>query len=84
MTPTFHDIYEAALALSPDERTDLADLLYGSIDAPDEHTIDPQLADEVRRRIKEVDSGRVKLVPWAHMAHRLNSAVSSAPPPNPQ
>lgn len=60
---TSEEIFQEAMTLSPEVRADLAERLIGSLaeDVSPEIT-EAQLA-EVRRRIAEVESGQVELIP---------------------
>lgn len=58
-----------ALALSQDERVELAARLLDSVDAPDLHAAldDDALQMELRRRAEEVESGAVEGRPWSEV-----------------
>jgi len=64
MTPDVSDLLKKALALPPEARASLAGSLLDSLDA----TVDPGVEEawnqEIARRIAEVDSGKVKPIPW--------------------
>ena len=65
-----------ALALPPKARADIAGTLLRSLDAPDEAGVDAARAVEVEQRLREVDSGETKLIPWERVRRRLEVAVS--------
>lgn len=65
------EILEAALALEPSDRARLAREIIASLDEPLD--VEPELADEIERRIREVESGAVKAVPWAEIEARVAS-----------
>jgi putative addiction module component (TIGR02574 family) len=68
------EIVEAqALKLSPEERVQLADRLITSLF--DDGEIEDAWAAEVERRIEEVESGRVKLIPAAESIARARAAI---------
>ncbi len=56
MLDNYDKILNAALSLSPDERAIIAGLLLESLNSPNQE-IDAALAEEVERRIREVDEG---------------------------
>ena len=60
---TFEEIMRSALALPAGARAVLADHLLESLDGPDQKEIDAAWAEEIERRIREIDEGRVKLIP---------------------
>ena len=64
-------ILEAALALEPAERARLAKEIIESLDAPVK--VEPELASDIERRIREIDSGEVKAIPWAEVKTRIAS-----------
>jgi putative addiction module component (TIGR02574 family) len=66
------EILKAALALTPDERARLAKDLIASLDDAAVE-VEPELASEIERRIREVDSGAVRAIPWAEVRARIAS-----------
>jgi putative addiction module component (TIGR02574 family) len=68
-------IFRDALALPLEERADLADRLVESLveDAPPE--VARQQLDEVRRRIAEVESGAVALIPGDQALEQVRNLV---------
>ena len=68
------DIVEAqALKLSPEERAQLADRLVASLFKDQE--IENAWSAEVERRIDEIESGRVTLIPAAESIARARAAI---------
>ena len=68
------DIIEAqALKLTAEERSQLADRLITSI--LDDHEVESAWAVEVERRIEDIDSGRVKLIPAAESIAKARAAI---------
>jgi putative addiction module component (TIGR02574 family) len=61
-------ILEAAMKLDPREREELIDELSASLDVTD---LGEYWETEIKRRIEDVDSGRVNPVPAAEVFHRL-------------
>jgi putative addiction module component (TIGR02574 family) len=66
------EILKAALALAPEERARLAKDLIASLDETTVE-VEPELASEIARRIREVDTGAVKAIPWAEVKARIAS-----------
>ena len=66
------EILEDALALPVEARARIAGSLIESLDeeAVDEHA-EELWAAEIARRISEIDTGRVQLVPWPDVRKRL-------------
>ena len=69
MTTAAKDILEAALKLDPEQREALVDELSASLDATD---LGEYWEAEIKRRIEDVDSGRVKTVPASEVFARLD------------
>ena len=68
------EIIEAqALSLTPEERAQLADRLITSLF--DDQDIEEAWAIEVERRIKDIESGRVKLIPASEAIARACAAI---------
>jgi putative addiction module component (TIGR02574 family) len=63
MTQTHEGIASAALALPPDARIELAERLLSSLDLPEQAAIDAAWAEEVERRIDQLDRGEATVIP---------------------
>lgn len=64
-------IEAAALLLSPDERAELAERLWASVEGSD--VADPAWDAEIKRRMQEVDSGAVQCRPWDDVMAELRA-----------
>lgn len=66
MSPAAHRLLEEALALPEDARTELLEALIESLDGPAESPdeVEAAWADEIAVRIRAVDAGSVKPIPW--------------------
>jgi hypothetical protein len=69
-------VLREALALPPKVCADIVGMLLRSFDAKEETGVDDAWVVEVERRLREVESGEVKLIPWQRARRRLESAVS--------
>lgn len=71
MTREADELLKKALALPPEARAALASNLLESLD----ETVDPSAEEEwdreIARRIQELDSGKVKPVPWAEARRQM-------------
>ncbi len=76
MTTQADDILQTALSLAPAERAEIAASLIASLDPQASEEIDAAWADEIKRRIDQIDRGEVQLVPaddvLRSMRERLN------------
>ncbi len=65
-----------AAQLKPAERVELADLLYASANTDSKEDVEQAWSDEIRRRLDDLRTGRVKAVParqvHAAMRRKLN------------
>ncbi|MDP1649439.1 MAG: addiction module protein [Rubrivivax sp.] len=70
--PTPIEIVEAqAMKLTPNERADLADKLWLSVNSKDE--VDAAWEAEIARRIQQIDSGEVGYIPWETVMAELRA-----------
>jgi putative addiction module component (TIGR02574 family) len=66
MSPSAQRLLEEALALPEDARTDLLEALIESLDEPAERPdeVEAAWADEIARRLRAVETGSVRPIPW--------------------
>jgi putative addiction module component (TIGR02574 family) len=74
MTREVSDLLKKALALPPEARAALAGSLLESLDDTVDESAEEEWNKEIARRIAELDSGKVKPIPWAK-ARRQISAI---------
>jgi len=72
MSPEADELLKKAMALPPKERGALAASLLESLEEAGELDLDAEAAwqHEVARRMEEIDSGKVKPVPWIEVKRR--------------
>lgn len=70
---SFQDILLAALNLPQDARAMLAGQLLESLDDAEQTEIDAAWSEEIERRIRDIDEGRVKLIPGEEVLAELRS-----------
>ena len=63
-------ILEAALKLPPEARAAIAGSLIDSLDEAVDEDAEASWAEEIARRVKDLDSGKAKTIPWSK-ARRL-------------
>jgi len=70
-------VLEAALQLGPGARAAIAAELIDSLEASESaiEDIDAAWADEIQKRLTEVDSGRVTPIPWPEARRRIFAAA---------
>jgi putative addiction module component (TIGR02574 family) len=64
-------VLEEALKLPPEARAAVASSLIESLDTEVDSDAEAQWAVEIEKRIREIDSGLVNLVPWAEARKRI-------------
>ena len=79
LTPQVADLLDKALALSTDERGVLIDRLVESLDdGPADAGVEAAWADEIKRRLDEIRSGKVKMIPGEEMDQWLSDRLRDA------
>ncbi len=74
MLHDFDQILKAAPALPSDARAMLADHLLESLNSPNQKQIDAAWAEEVERRIREIDEGRVETIDGELVTRKVRSS----------
>ncbi|MEX2169332.1 MAG: addiction module protein [Pirellulales bacterium] len=57
-------LFDTAMQLPDTDRSELAASLIASLDASTDEDVEAAWSEEIERRISDLDSGRVKAVPW--------------------
>ena len=71
MRPKAQQILRQALTLPPKARADIAGTLLHSLDRDDDPDVDAALVVELERRVKDLESGKAKLIPWERVRRSL-------------
>ena len=69
------EVLRDALALSPDVRAALIDSLISSLDQAVDAGAEGAWREEIYRRLQQIDSGAVHLIPWEDARCRLRSRL---------
>jgi len=64
MSHTAEDVLTNALSLTAEERGKVAATLIESLEERVDDSADEAWAVEIQRRLDEIDSGKVQLIPW--------------------
>ena len=67
---TKNQVIKSALSLAPDEKIKLIDLLISDLDA-DSPIIEREWKLEIKRRVKSIDAGRTRLIPFSKVMLKL-------------
>ena len=78
MTHDATELLKRALALTAEERAELAGSLLESLDGADDdpEAVEAAWSEEIARRIKDLDSGKAQTVPWEEVRHRISSKLT--------
>ena len=80
MQPSFEEVEKLARALPEDQRIRLANSLYESV-GEEEHASEAEIeaawGDEIKRRLDEIDSGAVEMIPLEDVLARMNERRKS-------
>lgn len=74
MKTTVDDILKKAMAMPSRDRAVMAERLIESLDSSHDRTVEAAWQSEIERRIKEIDSDEIRLVPWEEVRARLGAA----------
>ena len=77
MTEQTSNLLQKALALSEEERADLACSLIDSLDATVDEDAMSAWDQEIAQRVSDLDSGQAKTVPWEELRSRISSKLSN-------
>jgi putative addiction module component (TIGR02574 family) len=72
MKENISDILKEALKLPPEARAALAGTLLDSLDETVDQGAESAWEAEVLLRLKEIDGGRVKLMPWSEARNKIS------------
>jgi putative addiction module component (TIGR02574 family) len=79
MSPILEKLREEALALPQEERLELADSLYVSLDADGaDFQLHPSWDAEIERRVEELRSGKVQGIPAEDVFREIDALVDRA------
>ncbi|MFZ0732595.1 MAG: addiction module protein [Candidatus Sulfotelmatobacter sp.] len=79
MTEEASAILKKALSLPPEARAAIADSLLESLEAsPTDEDVEAAWAEEIKRRIDDIDAGKVQLIPYEEVRRRLLARLSDA------
>lgn len=76
MTQEVTELLKKALALPPEARAALAGSLLESLDEKLDASAEEEWKLEIARRIAELDSGKVKPVPWAEARRQISAILN--------
>jgi putative addiction module component (TIGR02574 family) len=83
LTPEVSKLLEQALSLSVEEQEALANSLFLNLDremneGPAEEGVEEAWAEEIKRRIDDIQSGRTQMIPYEEVRRRLAARLADA------
>ena len=76
MSREVSELLKKALALPPEARAALAGSLLESLDDTVDPSAEEAWSQEIARRIEELDSGKVKPMPWADARRQISAILN--------
>jgi len=76
MTHEAYELLQKALALSENERAELAGSLLSSLDTTVDQDVDAAWQQEVALRLRELQSGKVETIPWEELRQKGRKLLS--------
>ena len=83
MNRVVSELLEKVLARPPEARAALAGSLLDSLDDTVDAAAEEEWNKEIARRIEELDSGKVKPIPWAEARRQISAVLNVGSTPNP-
>ena len=71
MSRDLKELFGEAAKLSEQDRAALAGLLIESLEPAEEPDVEAAWSEEIARRVAEIDSGAVELIPWEEVREEL-------------
>jgi putative addiction module component (TIGR02574 family) len=75
MSPEVSELLKQALALPSEARAALAGSLLESLDETMDSAVEQAWSLEIARRIEEIDSGKVRPIPWADARRQISEML---------
>ena len=70
------DLYEEAAELPDSDRAELAGRLIDSLDTETDVDVETAWAEEIEHRIRQIESGEAKTIPWEQVRAELFARVT--------
>jgi putative addiction module component (TIGR02574 family) len=79
MTDAAEKLLAEALKLSEGDRGDLAARLIQSLEPPPEADAERAWDTEIKRRVEEIRTGNVEMIPWSEVRRKLVEEMDAGP-----
>ena len=77
MPRNVEELFREATQLPESERAELAGLLLESIEGEPDEGVEAAWAEEVERRVQQVENGEVKTIPWEEVRAKLHARLNA-------
>lgn len=78
MSRNIEELFREAAELPETERAELAALLLESIEGEPDEGVEAAWAEEVERRVRQIDAGEVETIPWEEVRAKLYARLNEA------
>ncbi len=76
MSRNVEELFREAAELPESERAELAGLLLESIEAEPDEGVEAAWAEEIERRVRQIETGEVKTIPWEEVRAKLHARLN--------
>ena len=77
MTRAVAELFQEASRLPEADRAELAGRLLESLHGTPDEGVELAWAEEIERRVRQVDAGEVKTIPWAEVRTKLYARLNA-------
>ncbi|HEX7189967.1 MAG TPA: addiction module protein [Thermoanaerobaculia bacterium] len=78
MSRNVSELFREASELSENDRAELAALLLESLDAEPDEGVEAAWAEEIERRVRQIENGEVATIPWQEVRARLHARLNES------
>ena len=78
MSRNVAELFREATELPETERAELAGLLLDSLEGKPDEGVEAAWAEEIERRVRQIESGEVKTIPWEEVRAKLHARLNEA------
>jgi putative addiction module component (TIGR02574 family) len=75
MTRDVAELFREASSLSEADRAELAGRLLGTLHGEPDEDVEAAWAEEIERRVRQIDAGEVKTIPWEEVRAKLHALL---------
>jgi putative addiction module component (TIGR02574 family) len=76
MTRDLAELFREASELPEADRAELAGRLLETLHGEPDEDVEAAWAEEIERRVRQIDAGEVKTIPWEEVRTRLHALLS--------